>query len=271
MKKIFLLVLALPVLAFELLNTTAPPVPKNLKKSFALVPSGLVVRDGDTVSVQAFFIGKTEVTNKEYRLFLADLKASNKMEEYKAAYPDTSAWRKLNPAYSDYYFSHPAYDHYPVVNVSFEAARAYCRWFTEKINAVGKEKYVYEFRLPVREEFIRACRGESHNRIYSWKHQNVQDGKGNILCNHQHDIEIKVAGSLSDNADVTAPSRSYWPNEFGIYNLNGNVAEMTNVKGVTTGGSWMDKAENVRNESKGIYTGAQPNVGFRVVTTFLQH
>lgn len=269
MKHILLIVVIAPILAFEFLNTAGGPVPKKLKKDFAFVPGGLVVRNGDTVSVQAFLMSKGEVTNKEYRQFLADLKANNNMGDYKKAYPDTSAWKKLNPAYADYYFSHPSYNDHPVVNISQEAAIMYCNWFTEKMNRESKGKYVYQFRLPVREEFIRACRGDHHNRAYTWEQPYVRNEKGNILCNHSHE-EVNVAGSLSDNSgDITAPSPSYWPNDYGIYNLNGNVAEMTNIKDLATGGSWRDKAENVQNESASTYSGPQPNVGFRMVSTFL--
>jgi hypothetical protein len=34
-----------------------------------------------------------------------------------------------------------------------------------------------------------------------------------------------VAGSLNDGADVTAPVESYWPNDYGLYNMAGNVSE----------------------------------------------
>ena len=34
-----------------------------------------------------------------------------------------------------------------------------------------------------------------------------------------------VAGHLNDNADVTAPIYSYWPNDYGLYNMSGNVSE----------------------------------------------
>ena len=34
-----------------------------------------------------------------------------------------------------------------------------------------------------------------------------------------------VAGSLNDDADITAPVRSYWPNDYGLYNMSGNVSE----------------------------------------------
>ena len=34
-----------------------------------------------------------------------------------------------------------------------------------------------------------------------------------------------VAGSLNDDSDITAPVRSYWPNDYGLYNMAGNVSE----------------------------------------------
>ena len=34
-----------------------------------------------------------------------------------------------------------------------------------------------------------------------------------------------VAGNLNDNADITGPVKSYWPNDYGLYNMAGNVSE----------------------------------------------
>ena len=34
-----------------------------------------------------------------------------------------------------------------------------------------------------------------------------------------------IAGSLNDGADITAPVGSYWPNDYGLYNMAGNVSE----------------------------------------------
>ena len=34
-----------------------------------------------------------------------------------------------------------------------------------------------------------------------------------------------IAGKLNDNADVTAPVYSYWPNDYGLFNMAGNVSE----------------------------------------------
>ena len=34
-----------------------------------------------------------------------------------------------------------------------------------------------------------------------------------------------VAGNLNDNADITTDVRHYWPNDYGLYNMAGNVSE----------------------------------------------
>jgi formylglycine-generating enzyme required for sulfatase activity len=55
-------------------------------------------------------------------------------------------------------------------------------------------------------------------------------------------------GFVNDNADVTAPVNSYWPNAAGIYNLAGNVEEYIREKGFTKGGSWNDTGYYLRND-----------------------
>jgi sulfatase modifying factor 1 len=270
MKKIFLIAALTSLFAFEY-NSNKKEF-KKLKKNFSYVPSGQGVIANDTFSVQGFYISKTEVTNEEYQLFLQDLKANNKMKEYKICLPDSSEWGKLSmggsSAYKDYYFSHPAYKKFPVVNVSFEAANLYCKWFTEKINLGSKSKY-NDFRLPTKEEFIRACRGDKHVQMYAWEGNSVRNKDSMIMCNHLHISKEKVAGSLTDDVDIIAPSKSYWPNQFGIYNLNGNVAEMTSLNMISMGGSWKNTESEVQNESVSKYKNGNPTLGFRMVSTKL--
>ena len=45
---------------------------------------------------------------------------------------------------------------------------------------------------------------------------NVMRGKGDMMG---------VASKLNDGADITAPVRSYWPNDYGLYQMAGNVSE----------------------------------------------
>lgn len=71
----------------------------------------------------------------------------------------------------------------------------------------------------------------SDRRFYPWNgHWVRQDDKeftGQIRANFvrgQGDY-MGVAGSLNDGADITAPVESYWPNDYGLYHMAGNVSE----------------------------------------------
>jgi gliding motility-associated lipoprotein GldJ len=68
-------------------------------------------------------------------------------------------------------------------------------------------------------------------RIYPWNGDGIRNpntaNKGEIMANNvrgRGDM-MGVAGALNDNADITAPVHSYWPNDFGLYNMAGNVNE----------------------------------------------
>lgn len=292
MKKMILIFLLLPLVAF-ISSNKEKNWKKTLQSDFAFVPSGSMSWEGKTVSIQGFYISKNEVTNAEYHLFLNDLKAKNELEKYNLCLPDTNRWNtewQSMKAFSDYYFSHPAYADYPVVNVSYEAAQLYCDWLSEKINAANGGELKLKFRLPMREEFIRACKGDQEYQVYAWKENALQNKEGSVLCNFARlgaeDIryndslkkyevvpaELRFAnqtmvGSLNDNADILAPAKSYWPNQFGIYNLNGNASEMTNIKGICVGGDWHSPGYDVRNESHRTYSDPSPTVGFRALAT----
>lgn len=69
-------------------------------------------------------------------------------------------------------------------------------------------------------------------RIYPWNGHFVRRGPetkemGEIMANFVRGKGdyMGVAGKLNDNADVTAPVYSYWPNDYGLYNMAGNVSE----------------------------------------------
>ncbi len=70
-----------------------------------------------------------------------------------------------------------------------------------------------------------------HKRIYPWNGHWVrnpdQDFRGDFLANfvRGRGDYMGVAGSLNDRGDVTTPVYSYWPNDYGLYNMGGNVSE----------------------------------------------
>ncbi len=68
-------------------------------------------------------------------------------------------------------------------------------------------------------------------RIYPWNGHYVRnddpDNIGQIRANfvRGRGDNMGVAGSLNDNADITGPVYQYWPNDYGLFNMAGNVSE----------------------------------------------
>jgi formylglycine-generating enzyme required for sulfatase activity len=232
---------------------------------------------------------KTEVTNAEFRLFLNDLKDKGRLEEWKAFYPDTTGWLGDGNAaqpFKEYYFNHPAYNNYPVVNITYEAAMAYCTWLTSKYAANKRQPFgKVIFRLPSQQEWVKAASsGKEDGRRYPWNGMYLRNNRGEYLCNFHRigDESItrmagnqpftvvnngssNVAGSLNNPVFITAPVNSYFPNDIGLYNVCGNVAEMLAEKGVAAGGSYEDTGYDIRIQSTKSYTGPARDIGFRVM------
>jgi len=254
-------------------------------KGYVFVPMGTLITNGKTVSCQAFYIKKTEVTNEEYKIFLNDLKKQGKMDEYKIAYPDSTKWLNSNAymqPYVDFYFTHPAYDKYPVVNISRQGAKLYCKWLTEKVNSKlkNKNKYINDFRLPSPEEWMIAAKGGHVDAIYPWESKETADIDGNYFCNFKYLASPnakKVKTNLEPGISPTIVSH-FKPNGYGIYDMAGNVAEMVQVLGDSTksgigtkGGSFIDDESHIKIDGPDAYKGiteASPFIGFRPVSTF---
>ena len=264
---------------------------KQLDEFYAYVPSGITLGEKDTVSVQGFYMSKGEVTNIQYREFLVDLKRKGELDKLKIAEPDTTNWntelKRGNQKYVDYYFSHPAYRNYPVVNVSKEGAELYSEWLSEKYDSISGGELKLKFRIPTHIEWLRAVRGNQMLNIYAWGGPYLRNSKGMVLANFLNygsenitknqetgELEIttkSIGYNFIDGADVTAPSISYWPNDFGLYNMNGNVSEMISDKDLVVGGDWRSPGYDVRNESARAYKGSSVTVGFRVIATYVEN
>lgn len=214
-------------------------------------------------------------------------------------YPDTLVW-KLDFSYSqndpmvESYFNHPSYDGYPVVGVTWDQANAFCNWRTvlyqnaapaRKLPTNSRSKY----RLPTEQEFEYAARGGRTQTKYPWGGPYIKNTKGCLQAN----FKVGRGNYTDDGGLYTVDAKAYLPNDYGLYNMAGNVAEWTataynrsatnllldfspnytnTAKGakVVRGGSWKDMGFFLQN-SVGTYEyqdKARSYIGFRCVLDF---
>jgi len=146
-------------------------------------------------------------------------------------YPDTLTWiRDFTYSYNDprakRYFYHTAFDDYPVVGVSWKQANAFCNWRTKYRNDFLSKHEVPEeedFRLPTEAEWEYAARGDRQSSMYPWGSYYTREENGTFLANFK-----PLRGNyVADGNIATINVRHYEPNDFGLYDMSGNVAEWT--------------------------------------------
>ncbi|PCJ23802.1 MAG: hypothetical protein COA97_10800 [Flavobacteriales bacterium] len=261
-------------------------------KGFLFIPMGTMQYKEKNVSVQPFYMKQTEVTNLEYRTFLFDLLIQGRKDEFLIAKPDQTRWMKdypysYNKPMQTHYFSHAAYDHYPVVAMSRKGAEMYCKWFTTELNKVNNYDAVNDVRIPTDIEWVYAAQGGKEDFLYPWGGPNLINSNGYYMANfkpnrpesyRQEGEKFYEYCYICDGAFHTAKVESYNPNDFGLYCMSGNVAEMVynkdeNMTPGTKGGSWTSIGQELQIiQGKDRFKGLEKpsvDVGFRPVMTFL--
>ena len=218
-------------------------------------------------------------------------------------YPDETCWindfkNAYNEPYLRLYFTHPGYNDYPVVGVSWEQAIAFCHWRTEnyKKNAnLPAGMAIEPFRLPTEGEWEYAARaGKSENK-FPWSSEGVLDEQICFMAN----FKPGDGNYTEDGHLITSRVASFPPNEFGLYDMAGNVAEWTSSiftesglsqtsdlnpdlrydaakedpyamkKKVVRGGSWKDVTQFIRSDMRSFeyQNETRSYIGFRTVRT----
>jgi formylglycine-generating enzyme len=153
------------------------------------------------------------------------------MRDVVNVYPDTLCWiadftYSYNEPMATMYFWHPAFDNYPVVGVTWKQASAFCIWRTQLLNnslLAGGESFVQDYRLPTEAEWEYAARGGLDLSMYPWGGMYTRNNNGCFIVNFK-----PLRGNYSDDGFSTvARVGSFEPNEWGLYDMAGNVAEWT--------------------------------------------
>lgn len=221
-------------------------------------------------------------------------------------YPDTLAFVRdfvysYNEPMTRLYFWHPKYDNYPVVGVNWKQAKAFCHWRTQHLHSYYREfgdPVTDIFRLPTESEWEYAARGGRDGNMYPWGGPYVRNTKGCFLAN----FKPGRGNYIDDGGFYPVKVNAYFPNDYGLYCMAGNVAEWTlnayneqhNMSAddmnpdyqyeakeddpyqmkrkVIRGGSWKDIAFYIQNGTRAAYEfqdSAKSFVGFRCVTTYI--
>jgi formylglycine-generating enzyme required for sulfatase activity len=142
------------------------------------------------VTIKGFYLDKYEVTVAEFRKFCKATR--NRM-------PKQPSWNN---------------DNHPVVNVKWDAARAYAKW-------KGK-------RLPTEAEWEYAARIGNKRLYYSWGNIKPTRRRGGNIADESIRAEKrfwKIWKGYYDGFVYTSPVGSFNPNQFGLHDMTGNVCE----------------------------------------------
>ncbi len=222
------------------------------------------------VSMPAFWIGQTEVTNAQYRPFVE----AGGYQQDQWWTKTGLEWRNTNKVTKPYYWDNTTWnqDNYPVVGVSWYEVYAYTQWLVDATKL--------PIRLPTEAEWERAARGDD-GRIYPWG--NPWEGSRLNFCDTNCTYDWKDNGT-NDGYAQTAPVGSYpqGASPYGALDMAGNVWEWTNSRyldypyqnddahenaegdagRVLRGGSWINNDSNVRVAIRGRFT---PGIRFSSV------
>jgi formylglycine-generating enzyme required for sulfatase activity len=237
---------------------------------------------------KGFAIGRTEVSVAEFGEFVrasgyqpdsVKLGGASVYDERSGALRDDR-----HAGWQDDYAGHPAKPTLPVVNVSWNDAKAYADWLSQR---TGKT-----YRLPSEAEFEYALRGGTQTR-YWWGSGAPTNKVGNLTGSGDHSPSGRrwsnAFAGYNDGFWGPAPVMSFAANGFGLFDIDGNVSEWAadcwhdnyiraprdgeawmnpgcSVH-VVRGGSWGSSPDQVRSAYRQGADGSvrSGRVGFRVV------
>jgi formylglycine-generating enzyme required for sulfatase activity len=152
---------------------------------------------------------------------------------------------------------------YPMTGLSYEQVMDFCEWRTE---VVGEKKV--EYRLPTETEWTMVAK-------LGLKSTEKSQGFCDSLDGKKPSFNYKTLNSSRYKYKESIPicnlqsAANFLPNELKIWDLFGNVSEMTSKKGIAKGGSFNSFAKQCNVDSVQHYKRAEKWLGFRCVAILL--
>jgi formylglycine-generating enzyme required for sulfatase activity len=171
-----------------------------------------------------FALGRNEVTVGEFRAFVhASAYVTTAEKVGGSSIYDENSGRMTETAgvsWQDDYRGKRAPDNLPVIHISWDDSTAYLDWLSAR---TGKK-----YRLPSEAEFEYALRAGSSTRFW-WGNGTPTRVVANVTGagdrSPAHRTRRKAFPRYDDGHWGPAPVRSYSPNPFGVYDVDGNVSE----------------------------------------------
>jgi serine/threonine protein kinase/formylglycine-generating enzyme required for sulfatase activity len=202
----------------------------DLPEGFIYIPKGPFLMGGDEAApyalghtsqhVPGFFISRHEITAGEYLTFVNDMekRIPGSAKKYLPRKSSNSGhyWKKSGNQYTSNF---PA--KWPILGISWNDARAFCKWMTHKYKNKG-----WVFRLPEEREWEKAARG-ADGRYFPWG-------------NHFDYTFCSMANSKEKKPNGPDPVGSYKADRsiYGVMDMAGNVSEWCNT--------FYDQRNNIR-------------------------